>query len=195
MSPSWPGNTLGSSWKSWRKCPGRSLGIPAQAAAPATRPRISGQKWMDGWMRDLHHLRLPFFLSFFLLFGRAMNLGQFVAAKDSSGVSSGNRQKKEAFVGSIWSTLWIGTDTQILLAPSFIAYLKRCSRGLVSTSTAGYVALRLCSVWYYSKGDTNQRDLEEIQSWDYSPSWFIQSQVDHTSYLALTCLSTSHHLD
>ena len=30
-----------------------------------------------------------------------MNLGQFVAAKDSSSVSSKNRQKKEAFVGSI----------------------------------------------------------------------------------------------
>ena len=27
-----------------------SLGVPAQAAAPATRPRISGRKWMDGWM-------------------------------------------------------------------------------------------------------------------------------------------------
>ena len=26
------------------------LGVPAQAAAPATRPRISGRKWMDGWM-------------------------------------------------------------------------------------------------------------------------------------------------
>ena len=26
-----------------------SLGVPAQAAAPATQPRISGQKWMDGW--------------------------------------------------------------------------------------------------------------------------------------------------
>ena len=38
-----------------------------------------------------------------------MNLGQFVATKDSSGVSSRNRQKKEAFVGSIWSTLWIWT--------------------------------------------------------------------------------------
>ena len=38
-----------------------------------------------------------------------MNLGQFVAAKASSGVSSRNRQKKEAFVGSIWSTLWIWT--------------------------------------------------------------------------------------
>ena len=26
------------------------LGVPAQAAAPATRSRISGRKWMDGWM-------------------------------------------------------------------------------------------------------------------------------------------------
>ena len=24
-----------------------SLGVPAQAAAPATRPRISGRTWMD----------------------------------------------------------------------------------------------------------------------------------------------------
>ena len=27
-----------------------SLGVPAQAAAPATRPWISRRKWMDGWM-------------------------------------------------------------------------------------------------------------------------------------------------
>ena len=26
-----------------------SLGVPAQAAAPATWPRISGIKWMAGW--------------------------------------------------------------------------------------------------------------------------------------------------
>ena len=55
-------------------------------------------------MRDLRHLRL--FIYLFILFGRAMDLGQFVAAKDSSGVSSRDRQKKEACVGSIWSTLW-----------------------------------------------------------------------------------------
>ena len=60
-------------------------------------------------MRDLCHLRSPLFIYLFLLFGRAMNLGRFVAVKDRSGVSSGNRQKKEAFAGSIWSTLWIWT--------------------------------------------------------------------------------------
>ena len=27
-----------------------SLGVPAQTAAPATRPLIRGRRWMDGWM-------------------------------------------------------------------------------------------------------------------------------------------------
>ena len=27
-----------------------SLGVPAQTAAPTTWPRISGKRWMDGWM-------------------------------------------------------------------------------------------------------------------------------------------------
>ena len=61
-------------------------------------------------MRDLLcHLRSPLLNYFFLLFGRSMNLEQFVDTEDSSSVSSRKRQKKEAFVGSIWSTLWIGT--------------------------------------------------------------------------------------
>ena len=60
-------------------------------------------------MKDLRHLRSPLFIYFSLLFGHEINRGQFIAAKDSSGVSSRNRQKKAAFVGSIWRTLWIGT--------------------------------------------------------------------------------------
>ena len=48
MSLSWPGNTLGRAGGSVRG--EGSLGVPAQAAAPATRPRISGRKWMDGWI-------------------------------------------------------------------------------------------------------------------------------------------------
>ena len=38
-----------------------------------------------------------------------MNLGQFIAVKDSSSLSSRKGQKKAAFVGCIWSILWIGT--------------------------------------------------------------------------------------
>ena len=67
------------------------------------KPNIYIQIW------DLRNLRLPLFIYLFILIGCAMNLGQFVATQDSRGVSSRNRQKKEAFVGSIWSTLWIGT--------------------------------------------------------------------------------------
>ena len=33
-----------------------SLGVPAQAAAPAARPWISGRKWMDGWTYTTQHL-------------------------------------------------------------------------------------------------------------------------------------------
>ena len=48
MSSSWPGNALGSSRNSGGSvCGEERLGVPAQAAAPATWPRISGQKWMD----------------------------------------------------------------------------------------------------------------------------------------------------
>ena len=39
-----PGRAGGSVWGEG------SLGVPAQAAAPATWPGISGRKWMDGWM-------------------------------------------------------------------------------------------------------------------------------------------------
>ena len=38
-------------------------------------------------MRDLRHLRSPLFLSFFLFFGRTINLEQFIAKKDHGGVS------------------------------------------------------------------------------------------------------------
>ena len=54
MSLSWPGNALGSSWKSWRKCPGRGKsGCPCSGncphdPAPDKRTKMDG--WMDGWM-------------------------------------------------------------------------------------------------------------------------------------------------
>ena len=46
-------------------------------------------------MRDLHHLRPPLFIYLFLLFWRAMYLGKFVAAKDSSGVTGKRRRHLE----------------------------------------------------------------------------------------------------
>ena len=35
-----------------------SLGVPAQTAAAATRPRINGRKWMDGWIENHQETRL-----------------------------------------------------------------------------------------------------------------------------------------
>ena len=47
MSPSWPGNALGSSW---RKCPGRGKsGCPCSDSCPRD-PVLDKQKKMDGWM-------------------------------------------------------------------------------------------------------------------------------------------------
>ena len=48
------------------------------------------------------------FLSFFLLFGCAVNLGMCETTKDRSGASTKKREK-EAFVGCIWTSLRIGT--------------------------------------------------------------------------------------
>ena len=47
MSLGWPGNALGAKGSVWGE---GSLGVPAQTAALATRPRISRRRWMDGWM-------------------------------------------------------------------------------------------------------------------------------------------------
>ena len=50
MSPSWPGNALGSSRKSWRKCPGRGKsGCPCSDSCPCD-PAPDKQTKMDGWM-------------------------------------------------------------------------------------------------------------------------------------------------
>ena len=61
-------------------------------------------------MQELCHLRSPSFLSFFLLFGPAKNLGQFIDAMDHGGASSRKREKEAAFVGCIWRSLWIWTS-------------------------------------------------------------------------------------
>ena len=50
MSPSWPGNALGSSQKSWRKCPGRGKsGCPCPGSCPHN-PAPDKRSKMDGWM-------------------------------------------------------------------------------------------------------------------------------------------------
>ena len=46
---------LGTPWDPLRRGRGSvqgegSLGVPAQTAAPATQPQISGRSWMDGWI-------------------------------------------------------------------------------------------------------------------------------------------------
>ena len=50
MLPCWPGNALGSSWKSWRKCPGRGKsGCPFSGSCPRD-PAADKRTIMDGWM-------------------------------------------------------------------------------------------------------------------------------------------------
>ena len=55
MSLSWPGNALGSSWKSWRQYPGRGRsGCPCSGSCPRDlvpdkRKKMDG--WMDGWIK------------------------------------------------------------------------------------------------------------------------------------------------
>ena len=49
MSPSWPGNALGSSRKSWRKCPvRRKSGCPCSGTCPRN-PAPDKRTIMDGW--------------------------------------------------------------------------------------------------------------------------------------------------
>ena len=63
MSFSWPGNALESSWKSWRKCPGRGKsGCPCSGSCPHDLARISGRKWMDGWIYWIYWIWLASYL-------------------------------------------------------------------------------------------------------------------------------------
>ena len=113
-------------------------------------------------MRDLRHLRSPLFLSFFLLFGHAMNLQQFITTKDSSGAPSRKTEKQAAFVGSIWRILWIGA-----------AFASHCYVTALQMRTPKDAALELGHNWWSSQrvGPARQTwpdpqvRAEEIRKW------------------------------
>ena len=53
MSLDWPGNALGSSWKSWGKCPGRGKSrCPCSGSCPCDLAPDNAEDdgWMDEWM-------------------------------------------------------------------------------------------------------------------------------------------------
>ena len=65
MSLGWPGNTLGSSRKSWRKCAGRGKsGRPCSDSWPRN-PAQDKRKKMDGWMESEKNKTFQDFLIFF----------------------------------------------------------------------------------------------------------------------------------
>lgn len=65
----WPGSVLGSSWRSWRRLPGRRTSwLLTQSAATATWFCMSDRKQIAGWMTEYLVLCVCLFFVYTLLF-------------------------------------------------------------------------------------------------------------------------------